>query len=103
MSEARNGLSAFAIDRPDHFIEAVGDVKVFLRLVGRENDPPRRSVAGKVGAPSLDGHVLFEVAHLVEDLYALAFAVGDIKEAIVGKNHAVHDTEKRAAHAALTF
>jgi hypothetical protein len=59
-------------------VASVVHVHVFLLTVGRKADPPTGApIIGKA-VSTLDPNVVFEVAHLIEDLDPVALPVTDV-------------------------
>ena len=76
--EACDYFSASVVENFDLLIATVVDVHVFLLTVGRKADSPSSApIIGKA-VSSLDPNVVFEVAHLIEDLDPVALAVTDV-------------------------
>src|SRR5579875_209378 len=89
------------IDCPKNFIAAINDVHQGLPRVAREGQPPRGPDYGAFGGAPLDPDVPFEVAHLVENLNAVAHAVANVDQPVIADHHAVHDRQEHSSHASF--
>src|SRR5215472_18557679 len=87
MADLVDDLAGFALELPHHVVHDVGDEDVFLARVRREIDRARRAAAQRLVG---DDELLEEPALLGEDLDAVAAAIADVKETVVGNAHAVH-------------
>src|SRR3984893_3849118 len=83
-----------AIENPDFLISAIRNVHILLRFVRRKTDPARGADAGLRSSLALNQNISLEVAHLVKNFHPVAQPIADIQEAIVAKEHAMHNFEK---------
>src|SRR5579864_6067361 len=87
----------------NHVIGAVGDIHELLGRVRRKADPARGADCifrvCAVGGLTLDPNIPLEIAHLVENLDAIAQAVAYIDQPVVPDHHTVHWAQEYTADA----
>src|SRR6185437_11846366 len=84
VADLADDLAGVAFELPDHIVHDVGDEDVFLARIGGKIDRTGRAAAQRVIG---NEKLLEEFSLLGEDLDAVAGAVADINQAILGNAH----------------
>src|SRR5688572_26906900 len=103
-AEAGKKRAARVIEYVDLLISAIHHVEILLSAVRRKPGPPRgAALVRQCRRSGAHPDVALEVAHLVENLHAIALAVADVDEPLVADRNAMHDLREHPADARLHF